>query len=270
MPELPEVETTRRGLAPHLVGRSISTVTIREPRLRWRIRPELQAQVTGRRIAALRRRGKYLLIDLEDGTLLVHLGMSGSLCYLPEPRDPRPHDHVDFAFAGGGELRFHDPRRFGSLHHSTTPERHPLIVGMGPEPLDDTFDGAYLAGACRGRRVAIKHLVMNGAVVAGVGNIYASEALFRAGIHPLRPSGRIARERLDRLAQAVKDVLNDAIEQGGTTLRDFVGGNGEPGYFKLSLDVYGRECAPCRRCAAPIRKRTQGQRASYYCPRCQR
>lgn len=270
MPELPEVETTRRGLEPLIAGRSIEAFEIREPRLRWPVPGDLDDKLGGRRITRLGRRAKYLLIATDGGTLILHLGMSGSLRYLPDPRSPTQHDHVDMRLAGGGVVRFNDPRRFGSLHFAAEPLDHPLLRSLGPEPLGDRFDGEYLARSCAGRRVAIKQHLMNSRVVAGVGNIYASEALFRAGIHPARQAGRIARRRLDGLAEAVRAVLNDAIGEGGTTLRDFVASDGRPGYFRMSLAVYDREDAPCKRCGLPVRMRRLGQRASYYCAGCQR
>lgn len=270
MPELPEVETTRRGLEPLLVGNSIESFEIREPRLRWPVPSDLDARLGNRRIERLGRRAKYLLIVTDGGTLIVHLGMSGSLRYLPNPLRAAAHDHVDILLAGGGRLRFNDPRRFGSLHFAAEPLDHPLLRHLGPEPLGEDFNGEYLARACAGRRVAIKQYIMNSRVVAGVGNIYASEALFRAGIHPARQAGRIARRRLDGLVDAVRAVLDDAIGEGGTTLRDFVASDGRPGYFKLSLAVYDRAGAPCPRCGLPIRMHRLGQRASYYCTACQR
>lgn len=271
MPELPEVETTRRGLEPLVVGRSIARLDVREPRLRWPLRPGLGDALAGRRIDALTRRGKYLLFGTDNGTLLVHLGMSGGLRFHgPDVPPAGAHDHVDIHFDGGGCVRFHDPRRFGSLHWCLSPERHPLLASIGPEPLDHQFNAEYLAGACRGRKVAIKPHLMNARTVAGVGNIYANEALHRAGIHPARAAGRVARRRLGPLVDAIRDVLGDAIERGGTTLRDFAGGDGRPGYFQLDLDVYDRTGEPCRRCGTPIREKVIGQRASYYCPRCQR
>jgi len=270
MPELPEVETTRRGLAPYVVGKSIATVEIREPRLRWPVPKSLAAKLEGRRIEALDRRGKYLLFDTGAGTLLVHLGMSGSLRYLPEPRAHGAHDHIDVALEGGGCLRFNDPRRFGSWLFTTAPDRHPLLASLGPEPLGADFTADYLWRTSRKRTVAIKQHLMNGHIVVGVGNIYANEALFRAGIHPARPAGRVARARFEPLVTSIRAVLNDALEEGGTTLRNYVDGNGNPGYFRQSLNVYEREGQPCKRCATPIKRRVQGQRATYYCPRCQR
>lgn len=270
MPELPEVETTRRGLAPLLVGRTIGALAVREPRLRWPVPGGLDGFLRGQPILELRRRAKYLLLDTPAGTLIAHLGMSGSLRYLPEPVPAAAHDHVDVELAGGGLLRYNDPRRFGSLHFSPEPERHALIRELGPEPLGDEFDGDHLWRAARGRRVAVKHFLMNSRIVAGIGNIYANEALYRAGIHPSRAAGRIARHRMRRLAADLRDVLDEAIREGGTTLRDFVGSDGRPGYFRIALKVYERTDDACERCATPIRRRLQGQRATFYCPHCQR
>jgi formamidopyrimidine-DNA glycosylase len=267
---LPEVETTRRGLAPHVVGRAIARVEVREPRLRWPVARNLAARLTDTRIGSLERRGKYLLFGTDAGTLLVHLGMSGSLRYLPAAAAPGAHDHIDVHFADGGSLRFNDPRRFGSFMLTNAPHLHPLLKALGPEPLGPDFTSDYLARACHGRRITIKQQLMNGHVVVGVGNIYANEALFRAGIHPVRAAGRIARQRFEPLVTAVRAVLLDAIEEGGTTLRNFVGGDGRPGYFRGSLQVYEREGQPCVRCGAPVAQRVVGQRATYYCARCQR
>ncbi len=270
MPELPEVETTRLGLEPLLVGQTIAAVNVRQPNLRWPVEAELASRVRDQRVNSVARRGKYLLVTTEGGTLLIHLGMSGSLRYLTKPIAPSRHDHVDLLFASGARLRFTDPRRFGSLHFTTNPEDHWLLRDLGPEPLGEEFTAEYLWSSSRGRRVAIKQHVMNGRIVVGVGNIYASEALFRSGIHPSRSAGRIARHRFDLLVDAVRAVLNEAIRAGGTTLRDFVDGDGQPGYFQRALLVYGREGEPCVRCATPIKHRVLGQRASYYCPQCQR
>jgi formamidopyrimidine-DNA glycosylase len=270
MPELPEVETTRRGLEPHVVGRSIERIEVREPRLRWPVAPTLPAALAARRVERLERRGKYLLFATDAGTLLVHLGMSGSLRYLPEPAPPEAHDHVDIHLQDGGALRFNDPRRFGSFILTEAPTAHPLLRELGPEPLGPDFTADYLWSSARRRQVAIKQHLMNGKVVVGVGNIYASESLFRAGIHPSRPAGRIARARFEPLVAAVRAVLSDAIEEGGTTLRNFVGGDGRPGYFRGALRVYERDGQPCVTCASPIERRVLGQRATYYCRRCQR
>ena len=270
MPELPEVETTRRGLEPLVVGQTIRSLAVREPRLRWPVEPSLDRRLRNRTVQALSRRGKYLLMTTGAGTLLLHLGMSGSLRFLPERREPSRHDHFDLEFLSGAMLRFNDPRRFGSLHWCASPEAHWLLENLGPEPLGAEFSGEYLWCVSRGRRVAIKTLLMNGRIVAGLGNIYANEALFRAGIHPSRSAGRVSHKRLEQLVDAVRDVLREAIRAGGTTLQDFVGGDGKPGYFQLALDVYGKAGEPCARCKRPIRVRTIGQRATYYCANCQR
>ena len=270
MPELPEVETTRRGLLPHVVGRAIARVEVREPRLRWPVAKRLPRALVDARIGSLERRGKYLLFGTEAGTLLVHLGMSGSLRYLPSPLTPEAHDHIDVYLDDSGTLRFNDPRRFGSFMLTPSPGSHPLLKDLGPEPLGDEFDADYLWQTSRNRRIAIKQHLMNGRVVVGVGNIYASEALFRAGIHPRRVAGRISRARFEPLVQAIRAVLRDAIEEGGTTLRNFVGGDGKPGYFRGALRVYERDGSPCVNCGTPIERRILGRRATYYCPRCQR
>jgi formamidopyrimidine-DNA glycosylase len=270
MPELPEVETTRRGIEPHLAGRRIREVRIREPRLRWPVDPTLAASIEGRTVTGLGRRGKYLLVRFGEPALLIHLGMSGSLRYLDSAAPPGRHDHLDLVVTGGGCIRYNDPRRFGSFHYSDKPDRHPLLRAIGPEPLGDDFTAEYLTAATRGRKAPIKNLIMNAGIVAGVGNIYANEALYIAGVHPLRAAGRISAVRLERLVDSIRSVLAAAIESGGTTLRDFVGSDGRPGYFRQSLAVYERDEEPCRRCEVPIRRIVLGQRATYYCPRCQR
>jgi formamidopyrimidine-DNA glycosylase len=271
MPELPEVETTRRGIAAHLTGERVTYVTVREPRLRWRVPRALARELPDQRIAAVRRRAKYLLLDTHAGSAIVHLGMSGSLRIVPAGTPVRAHDHVDIAFDSGQVLRFNDPRRFGTLLWTRSdPLRHRLLTHLGPEPLEFNFDGAYLHETSRGRRAPVKSFLMDGNVVVGVGNIYANEALHLAGIHPAREAGRVSRARYDVLAGTVKQVLSNAIERGGTTLRDFLSADGEPGYFQLDLLAYEREGAPCRKCGARIRRLVIGQRSSYYCPRCQR
>jgi formamidopyrimidine-DNA glycosylase len=270
MPELPEVETTRRGIAPALEGRRIRTIIVREPRLRWPVPRNLNRLLTGQRVSAVRRRAKYLLIDLERGSLIVHLGMSGSLRVLPPDTTLIAHDHIDIVLDSGQALRFNDPRRFGCvLHVAGDPLEHKLLRRLAPEPLEPSFTGEYLFDTFRGRRTAIKHLLMNGQLVVGVGNIYASEALFRAGIDPRRPGHRVTLAESKRLASAIKQVLTMAIKAGGTTLRDYVGANGDPGYFKQKLYVYERDGKPCRRCRTPIRHLVQGQRSTYFCPECQ-
>ena len=267
MPELPEVETTRRGIAPHITGRAISAVAVRQPRLRWPVAD--LSPLLGQVVHGVERRAKYLLLRVDGGALVLHLGMSGSLRIVPRDAPPRPHDHVDLVF-GGDCLRLHDPRRFGAvLWAPGDPLRHPLLRDLGPEPLTGTFDAGYLHRVAQQRRTAIKNLLMDGHVVVGVGNIYATEALFLAGIHPQRASHRVSAARLARLVDAVKAVLAHAIERGGTTLRDFLNESGEPGYFAQELSVYGRAGETCRRCGGVIRTRRIGQRASAYCPGCQ-
>ncbi|CAI8792936.1 bifunctional DNA-formamidopyrimidine glycosylase/DNA-(apurinic or apyrimidinic site) lyase [Methylococcus capsulatus] len=271
MPELPEVETTRRGIAPHIAGWRIVDVRVREARLRWPVPADLGETLTGRRLTDVRRRGKYLLLDFDEGTLIAHLGMSGSLRICKPGFPPRKHDHVDLVFEGDICLRYHDPRRFGCLLWTAEPpERHPLLAALGPEPLDKAFDGAHLHRLAAGRNTAVKSFIMDSRVVAGVGNIYANEALFRAGIHPARPAGKISLARYRNLGEHIAEVLAASIEQGGTTLRDFVNESGAPGYFKQVLRVYDRAGQPCRVCGEPIRCMRLGQRATYYCPRCQR
>ena len=270
MPELPEVETSRRGIEPWTISQRIESVTVRERRLRWPVPDELEARLQGETIRGLRRRAKYLLFDTDAGSALLHLGMSGSLRIIDPDEPPGKHDHVDIRFANGKALRFRDPRRFGSLLWAEVPEQHPLLKDLGPEPLDDAFDGEHLWARSRNRRIAVKPFIMNAAIVVGVGNIYASEALFGAGIHPKRQAGRIALPRYEKLAESIKTVLARAIRAGGTTLRDFHGGTGEPGYFRQKLSVYGREDEPCRACDQPIRSVVLGQRSTYYCTTCQR
>jgi formamidopyrimidine-DNA glycosylase len=271
MPELPEVETTRRGIAPHVTGRTVARVVVRESRLRWPVPPALVRQLPGMTITGVARRGKYLLFEFPAGTAVAHLGMSGSLRLIDAGAPPATHDHVDIVFTHGQALRLRDPRRFGSLLWTTRPwQEHRLLRDLGPEPLGDAFDGGYLFAAARGRRGAVKHFIMDSHVVVGIGNIYANEALFLAGIHPRRAAGRISRERYDRLATAIRRVLNEAISAGGTTLRDFTNGVGEPGYFGVHLRVYGRGGEACPRCGEPVREIRQGQRTSFYCPVCQR
>lgn len=271
MPELPEVETTRRGIAPHIVGRRVAGVTVRNGRLRYPVHRRLAGLLTGRSVEAVGRRGKYLWLACDGGALIVHLGMSGSLCIVPAARPPRKHDHVDILFDHGQCLRLHDPRRFSMMVWSGgDPLRHDLLRHIGVEPLDAGLDGDYLYARSRRRRVAVKQFIMDGRIVAGVGNIYANEALFMAGISPQRAAGRISLARYRRLGEAIKAVLGEAITQGGTTLRDFYHGDGQPGYFQQCLRVYQRHGAPCRRCGHPIRMRRLGQRSSFYCGTCQR
>lgn len=289
MPELPEVEVTRRGLLPHVVGRRIAAVTVRHRGLRWPVDPGLEACLAHRLVRRIERRGKYLLLECisadaaqPPGWLLVHLGMTGTLRVLPEAPPPGMHDHFDLLLDAGPApgmladtivLRFRDPRRFGAILWTTLPEAelasHPLLSTLGIEPFDPAFDGAWLHRHTRGRSAAIKTVLLSGAIVVGVGNIYASESLFRAGIRPTTAAGRLSRARCDRLAQAVRDTLAQAIERGGSTLRDFVGSDGASGYFQLDCFVYDRAGRPCRVCATPVRQIVQGQRSTFYCPKCQ-
>lgn len=271
MPELPEVETTRRGIEPHLMQRKIVRVLVRMPELRWPIPADLSQRLTGRTIERVIRRAKYLLLQVDSGFLMIHLGMSGSLRLVRSDVTAGKHDHVDMELDSGIVLRYNDPRRFGSiLWLEGDPGKHPLLVNLGPEPLADNFDGDYLYGVSRRRKVAIKVLLMNNQVVAGIGNIYASEALFLAGIRPDRMAGRISRVRYHNLAKVIKEVLSRAIEMGGTTLRDFFGADGQPGYFTQALNVYGRGNQPCCKCQHLLKETRLGQRSSVYCSRCQR
>lgn len=271
MPELPEVETTRRGIRPWIEGRSIRRVVVREPRLRWPVPADLGARLRAARVLGVARRGKYLILQTAAGGVLLHLGMSGSLRVVEAGTPPAPHDHLDIVLDSGKALRLRDPRRFGAvLWAGENPLRHPLLRELGPEPFDPVFDGTWLYARARGRRIAVKPFLMDARTVAGVGNIYANEALWLAGIDPRRAAGRIARVRYDRLAAAVRRVLAQAIEAGGTTLRDFVREDGRPGYFARALRVYGAEDTPCPGCGTPIRQTQLGQRSTFWCPRCQR
>ena len=275
MPELPEVETTRRGLEPHVVGQQIERVVLRRPDLRWPIPPEVAAQLPGQRVTAIRRRAKYLLLDTAAGSALLHLGMSGSLRVLPATTAPGVHDHVDLLLSPArGEasrvLRFNDPRRFGCLLWQPPGQTHELLRDLGPEPLSDAFDGDYLFERSRGRGAPVKTFLMDQRVVVGVGNIYAAEALFAAGISPLRAAGRVSRDRYAALVDEVRRILAHAIARGGTTLRDFISPDGVPGYFEQELSVYGRGGAPCLSCGRALREESIGQRASVWCGRCQR
>ena len=269
MPELPEVETSRRGIEPHIVGTRVERVVIRNRSLRWPVSRSVDRNLVAKTINSVTRRAKYLLINTDSGAAILHLGMSGSVFIVDRDTPAGVHDHVDIDFASGKTLRFRDPRRFGSLHWCKEPLQHKLLKSLGPEPLGDEFNGDYLWLQSRGRRVSIKQFIMNAHVVVGVGNIYASEALYMAGINPRRAAGRVALQRYVLLATAIKEVLTKAIKAGGTTLRDFYGGDGEAGYFQQQLEAYGREGEPCRRCNTPITLIVQGQRSSYYCKQCQ-
>jgi formamidopyrimidine-DNA glycosylase len=271
MPELPEVETARRGIAPHLLGQRVAKVVVRDKRLRWPVPATLVKTLPGQVIRAVERRAKYLLIKTDAGTVLLHLGMSGSLRVVPCATPPQKWDHVDIALASGQCLRLRDPRRFGAMLWTTgDPARHKLLRALGPEPLGTEFDGDYLYGMSRGRRLAARDFLLNTRVVAGIGNIYANEALFHAGIRPSRAAGRVARGGYARLVQAIRTTLERAIRAGGTTLRDFQNADGLPGYFQQTLNVYGRAGAPCRRCGSAIRAIKLGQRSAFYCPHCQK
>lgn len=270
MPELPEVETTRRGIEPHLLGQRIIGTIVHNPHLRWPVRDDLAAWLNDRMITAVTRRSKYLLIHFDnDDRLLIHLGMSGSLRIVTPDTPRKKHDHIEIHINNGKTLRFHDPRRFGALltDHKQTP--HIRLQNLGPEPLSETFNSDYLRSSLQTRKQPIKPCLMNAAIVVGVGNIYANEALFLSSIHPATPANTLDNTRIARLVQSIKDVLTRAIAQGGTTLRDFVREDGQPGYFKQTLNVYDRDGLPCLVCSSPIRKITQAQRATYFCPICQ-
>jgi formamidopyrimidine-DNA glycosylase len=269
MPELPEVETSRRGIAPWLKDQTVSRVIMRQHNLRWPIAPEIRQKLPGQKIQSLSRRAKYLLIGTDVGTAMFHLGMSGSLRIIEAGMPAGIHDHVDIELGSGKALRFRDPRRFGSLLWADDPSEHPLLRNLGPEPFAETFDGNYLWRIARGRRVSIKQFLINQSIVVGVGNIYASESLYVAHIHPKRKAGCIALHRMESLADAIKAVLSNAIDAGGTTLRDFHGSDDEPGYFQQQLKVYGRKNEPCLRCERPISVIVLGQRSTYYCKDCQ-
>lgn len=282
MPELPEVETTRLGLLPAVQGQRVASVTVRDRRLRWPIPKKLAQQLTGKTVIDIARRGKYLIWDCRAadfqnntrGYLLSHLGMSGSLRVInagDASQSPQKHDHLDIEFDNGDTVRYTDPRRFGAM--LWIPGKlpvHALLNALGPEPLSDDFGGEYLRTAARGRSVSIKEFIMNSQNVVGVGNIYASESLFRAGIHPKRVAGKVSQTRLVRLADAIKTTLQTAIYAGGSSLRDYVHANGEPGFFQLNAFVYDRAGLPCRICSTPIRAFRQGQRSTYFCPHCQK
>lgn len=272
MPELPEVETVCRGIAPLISGATIARAVVRDRRLRRPIPADFAGKTVGRTICAVRRRAKYILLDLEGGShLLIHLGMSGSLRVVPQSTPAQPHDHVDLLLDNGTLLRFRDPRRFGlCLVIDGDPDTHPLLAHLGPEPLSGGLTAAYLAELAAGRSLAIKNFLMDQRVVVGVGNIYASEALFLAGIAPQRPAGQVTVKEFAHLVQAVQAVLRQAIAAGGTTLKDFQNAAGDPGYFAIELKVYGRDGEPCPVCGRPLQSERIGGRSSYYCRRCQR
>ncbi len=270
MPELPEVETTLRGIAPYLIGQNVAQLVVRQWSLRWPVPTNLPAMVKNQTLKSLRRRGKYLLFEFTSGTAIMHLGMSGSIRIVDKNTALMKHDHVDWIMSTGRIARFNDPRRFGALLWTEdNVDEHPLLKDLGPEPLLNAFDGEYLFKASRKRKQSIKTFVMDSNIVVGVGNIYANEALFLAGIRPGRAAGGLTRAQCQTLVAQIKKVLARAIKVGGTTLRNFVGGDGQPGYFKQSLYVYGREQQPCRVCGATLKARRIGQRATVYCSYCQ-
>ena len=270
MPELPEVETTRLGLEPRLKGRTLKAVKVRDGRLRWPVPKQINAQLAGRKLLSIKRRGKYLLFDFGGVFQIVHLGMSGSLRFIDQNEPPAVHDHVDWLFDGGQTLRLRDPRRFGAVLLTKAPASHPLLSHLGLEPLTGDFDGKYLYDACRGRKTSIKNLIMDNRVVVGVGNIYASESLFLAGIRPGRAAGRLTKSACEKLAAAIKRTLESAIKAGGSSLRDYVATDGELGYFQLQTKVYNRAGLPCKVCGTTIKKLPHGQRSTYYCSACQK
>lgn len=270
MPELPEVETTKRGIEPHILEITVDRVTVRQAKLRWPIPEILVTRLPGHQFKNIHRRGKYLLLQSQVGTLIIHLGMSGSLRLADESSPYRKHDHVDIVFSNRLCLRFHDPRRFGCmLWTAENPYYHPLLASLGPEPLSSDFTGNYLYRVSRNRKVAIKSLLMQSQIVVGLGNIYVNEALFLSGIDPRRSAARISEKRMDRLCNAISAILKRSIQQGGTTLRDFVNESGEPGYFQQRLNVYNKSGEPCPQCAMPIRHCRTGQRSTFYCSNCQ-
>lgn len=279
MPELPEVETTLRGIEPHLKNNRIKSISVFESRLRWPVSEQL-SQLTNCKVPALRRRAKYLLLDTTGGRIngaaagdahiIIHLGMSGSLRIVDADTPRKKHDHIDFKLATGQIMRYHDPRRFGAvIWTDKAAEQHDLLVKLGPEPLDDDFNGELLFKASRRRKVAVKNLIMDGHIVVGVGNIYASEALFLAGVRPAIAAGRVSAKKYHAIADAIKKVLCEAIAMGGTTLRDFVNTDGKPGYFQQTLNVYGRKNEACHLCQSTIVMKVIGQRSTFYCPKCQ-
>ena len=270
MPELPEVETTRRGIKPYIHQQTVSEVIVRQPKLRWPVPPEIH-QMEGQLVESVKRRGKYILLETVTGTALIHLGMSGSLRIVEAGAKVEKHDHVDIVLSTGKSVRLRDPWRFGAFLWTTqNPFKHKLIRSLGPEPLTDEFNADYLYQVSRGRSMSIKQFIMNGHVVVGVGNIYACESLFMSGISPKWAAGKVSKVRYQRLVDEIKTVLANAIAQGGTTLQDFLQVEGSPGYFKQELNVYGRAGLPCLQCANPIKQITQGQRSTFYCVKCQR
>lgn len=272
MPELPEVETTLRGIAPHISGKTVSGLHVRQAKLRWPVPPQLADTLTGQRVLECSRRAKYLLIHFQTGILLIHLGMSGSLrLFSTDAPEAGKHDHIDLFFDDGTLLRYHDPRRFGAwLWYAGAAETHPLLCKLGPEPLSTDFTADYLLSRLSGRKTPIKNLLMDNAIVVGVGNIYANESLFLASITPQRPACKINPKEAAALVHHVREILRRAIAKGGSTLRDFVDSAGNSGYFQQEYRVYGRHQKPCPNCGTPIAKQTIGQRSAFYCPNCQK
>lgn len=270
MPELPEVETSRRGISPHTLGKYFKAVLIRQSQLRWPIPAHIATTLIGLRLDSIERRGKYLLLITAQGTLLIHLGMSGNLRITSQDQAAGKHDHIDFIFDDDTVLRFNDQRKFGCILWETgNIDKHPLLASLGPEPLSPAFNSEYLQHRASKRSVPIKTLIMNSRIVVGVGNIYASEALFMANVQPTRAAGSVTQQEHQQIVSSIKTVLQQAIDQGGTTLRDFINAEGKPGYFQQSLSVYGREGQPCLRCSEPVRHIKINQRASYFCDQCQ-
>ena len=271
MPELPEVETSRRGIEPHILNKKVTDVIVRQKKLRWPIPATLKKQLINQSIQQVDRRGKYILLHTQAGTVILHLGMSGSLRILNKSVNAEKHDHLDIVFNNNKVLRLRDPRRFGAvLWTKSDPLKHKLLINLGPEPLGDKFTAEYLFETSRNRKVAIKTFIMNSQVVVGVGNIYANESLFSAGINPKRSANKISLARYQKLVSAIKSILKKSIEQGGTTLKDFINEDGKPGYFQQTLCVYGRASEPCINCGKPITQITQAQRSTFYCSHCQK
>ena len=271
MPELPEVETTKRGISRHVVNKQVEKIVVRQKKLRWEVPKKLSQDLPGKKILSVTRRGKYLLLGSSNGTMIIHLGMSGSLRIVDKDMPAAIHDHVDVVFADGKALRYTDPRRFGCvLWEDSDIDSHPLLIHLGPEPLREEFDSGYLFETSRGRSAAIKTFIMDSKVVVGVGNIYANEALFLAGINPKRAAGKISQARFDKLVPCIKKILQEAISVGGTTLKDFTDSSGEPGYFKQSLKVYGRAGKKCVGCENELKEIRLGQRSTVYCTHCQK
>jgi len=269
MPELPEVETTCRGITPFAKGQRIEKIIVRQEKLRWPIDKDINKKLSGLRIDKISRRAKYLLLDTSQGSLMIHLGMSGSL-RIVEQSQPGKHDHVDICLSNGKVIRFNDPRRFGSVLFNQQGAQHQLLTKLGVEPLTEAFNESYLQGKAKGRKTAIKAFIMNNHIVVGVGNIYAQESLFLSGIHPKRAAGNISSKRMELLVATIKQVLADAIKAGGSSLKDFTGADGKPGYFQQTLNVYGRHQESCFKCETSLKQLTIGQRTTVYCPKCQK